>query len=420
MIASSLAAWPTLLSAAEAGRVRHLLAELAEAEWQHRDALIGGLSSGPAGVAIFLGHLSKLEGFEAWRAPARELLEQGVAQIGTLGQSGLYAGFTGVAWAVEHLQAEVFGPEPEDPNAEVDEVLLDHLDPATWEGSYDLISGLVGYGVYALARAHRASGRALLERVLDLLDARAIPQDGGVAWMSEERDWSTLAEGRPWTHRWNLGVAHGIPGVLGLLASLAERGIGGGRAVRLHDAGMAWLRTRIQPEPWPCLPAWVAVDEVHPAPRSGRVAWCYGDLGASVVLLGAARRLGRAADERWALEMGRRAAARPIEGAGLRDACLCHGSFGNAHLFLRLHGMTGEVCHAEAARAYFREGLGRHRRGEGFGGFVHELPPVHGLREEVVQEASAGLLEGAAGIGLAMLSALGGPGPTWDRCLLPA
>lgn len=418
MIASAPSTWPALIEGRETAEVRRLLEDLAEAAWRHRDGLQGGLSSGPAGVALFLGHLSRAEGFERWRGPARELLEFAVEGTGALGQTGFYAGFAGVAWAVEHLQAEVFGFEAEDPNGDVDEVLLERLAPEVWEGPYDLVSGLVGYGVYGLARARRPSGRALLERVLVHLEAQAVITEAGVAWPSRERDWSSSRQGA-WTQRWNLGVAHGIPGVLGLLARMATLGIGGGRAEWLYTSGLAWLRTRIQPEPWPCLPAWQPWASEMERPRNSRVAWCYGDLGASVVLLEAARGLGRAQDEALARQMARRAAARPVAEAGLRDACLCHGSFGNAHLFHRLHVLTGEPAHLETARASFRDGLRRREPGAGFAGFHHELPPVPGLREATVRESVAGLLEGGAGIGLALLAALGGPAPTWDRFLLP-
>ncbi len=420
MTASLLPAWPSLLPSTEVGSIRALLAELAQAQWRERDRSQGGLSSGPAGVALFLGHLSRVEGFERWREPARELLEAAVAGLGNLGTTDLYAGFTGVAWAMEHLQAEGLVDLGGDPNQEVDEVLLEHLAGARWDRAYDLVSGLVGYGVYGLARAHRPSGRALLGRVLDHLEESAVRTGEGLAWPSEEREWSGGSEASAMVARWNLGVAHGQPGVLGLLAAMAELGIGGGRTLALYDSGRAWLQARVQPRPWSGLPAWLPRGEQSGAPRNTRVAWCYGDLGAAVVLLGAARRLRRPEEEVLALDLADRAARRPLEEAGLRDACLCHGSLGNAHLFHRLAEMTGSPQFRTAAQAYLREGLSRRRDGEGFCGFLHELPPVVGLRETTIQDSAAGLLEGAAGIGLALISSLGGARPTWDRFLLPA
>jgi len=414
-------ATPALLEAPEAREVEALLARLAESLWEARGGLQGGLSSGPAGVALFLGHLSRRRGFEGWREPALRLLEAAVEGIGSLRESGLYAGYTGVAWAVEHLQAEVFGREDgEDPNAEVDEVLVEHLKAGPWSGSYDLVSGLVGLGVYGLARVGRPSGRAVLKAVLAQLERRARPSGPGLAWASPAEVPPGMRGSTPPAEQWNLGVAHGIPGVLGLVAGMAAEGIGEGRALRLYEGGMSWLRAHLQPAGTGSrLAAREPIQDGPVPPRRCRVAWCYGDLGASVVLLAGARRLGRPEDEALALELARCAAARPLETSSVLDACLCHGSLGNAHLFHRLHRMTGEAALADVARTYLRDGLARRRPGQGFAGFHHHLPAVEGYRTESVEEPSAGLLEGAAGLGLALLSALEGRESGWDGFLLP-
>jgi hypothetical protein len=153
------------------------------------------------------------------------------------------------------------------------------------------------------------------------------------------------------------------------------------------------------------------------AREASRVAWCYGDLGISLALLGAARRAGRPEWEGEALDIARRVAGRSPEHAGVADAALCHGTAGNAHLFNRLHHATGEVLFRDAALEWFQRTLAFHQAGQGMGGFFAYTPDL----EDATRDPWApvpGLLEGAAGIGLALLAALGSAEPVWDQMLL--
>lgn len=98
----------------------------------------------------------------------------------------LYSGFTGIAWTLEHLH-----PDGDDPNEAVDEALLDLLDVPRWHREYDLISGLVGIGVYALERLPRFEGGGpaarCLTRVLDRLEGLAERSPTGICWFTPPR-----------------------------------------------------------------------------------------------------------------------------------------------------------------------------------------------------------------------------------------
>jgi len=84
-----------------------------------------------------------------------QLLEQAIDNLATTPlRPTLYGGFVGIAWVVEHLQSHPLSQLEEsaeelDPNEQVDEVLREYLSTRPWRESYDLISGLVGIGVYA-------------------------------------------------------------------------------------------------------------------------------------------------------------------------------------------------------------------------------------------------------------------------------
>ena len=132
-------------------------------------------------------------------------------------------------------------------------------------------------------------------------------------------------------------------------------------------------------------------------------------------LLLAARCIKHAEWEREALKIARRAARRKLEDTGVIDAGLCHGAAGLGHIFNRLFQTSGEKVFRDAARSWFERTLNLRRANEGFGGFM-----VYRVTEEdgPTWRAEPGILEGAAGIALALLAASTSIEPAWDRMLL--
>ncbi|HEX2223156.1 MAG TPA: lanthionine synthetase LanC family protein, partial [Thermoanaerobaculia bacterium] len=150
-------------------------------------------------------------------------------------------------------------------------------------------------------------------------------------------------------------------------------------------------------------------------PAMSRLAWCYGDPGLAVTLLVAARGAGVPEWEKAAVDTAVSAAARPYELSRIRDAGLCHGSAGIAHLFNRLYQATGEPRLAEAARFWFDWTLEFRQPGNGVAGFRSWNTDTDGGQ---MWRGDAGFLEGAAGVGLALLAATSPIEPEWDRLLL--
>jgi hypothetical protein len=118
---------------------------------------------------------------------------------------------------------------------------------------------------------------------------------------------------------------------------------------------------------------------------------------------------------RLALEIARGAAVRPVDTCDVVDAGLCHGAAGLGHQFNRLFQATGDEHFREAAVYWLRRTLEFRRPGEGVGGFLARGPDRAGQEAWL---AEPGLLTGAAGVGLALLSAATHVEPRWDRLLL--
>jgi hypothetical protein len=409
------------------------------------------LAGGSAGGALFFAYRSRarLQEPEAAgdSAAAAALLERATESLAAVPlPPDLYGGFSGVAWTAEHLYAPRFADtdadtdaaatataaqaseeeSAEDPLADIDSALLTYLDHSPWTSDYDLIRGLAGLGVYALERLPRPSALACLGKIVDRLSETAERGPQGVTWHTSPQllpDWQR--ELFP-TGYYNLGVAHGVPAVLALLGATcaaAERLAAAGdpaagalaaRARPLLDDAMRWfLAQRLRPGE----PSWFGASFSPEVPAGeSRLAWCYGDPGIAAALLVAARGSGEAAWEKFAVDLALDAAARPLERSRVRDAGLCHGSAGLAHLFNRIYQETGEPQLAAASRRWFEHALDFRRPGLGVAGYqafwIEEDGVTEGWRPE------SGLLEGAAGIGLALLGGLSEFEPAWDRVMM--
>lgn len=367
------------------------------------------LGSGIAGIALLHAELAAATGDQLEAERARALTAGCVDALAelTMGPE-LLGGFTGLAWAVEAVERRLGAPA-EDQAAEIDEALLAHLSAGRWEGEYDLVSGLVGFAAYALDRLPAPSGRRLLEVLFDQLEAASEPAGG-------RRSWWTPSERLP-AHQlelyprgcWNAGLAHGAPGAIAVLAGMVSAGVRPGRSAELLRAAACWQLDQRLPG-CPAFPS--LVDGVRP-PEPSRLAWCYGDPGVATALLRAGVALGDRELIAAALDVARAAAGLPTERSGVRDAGLCHGAAGLAHIFNRFHQATGDECFAAAARRWLATTLDLRRPGEPVAGYAswQAVPEPH-------WSPTPGLLNGAAGVGLALAGALHDVEPTWDSCLL--
>jgi len=97
-----------------------------------------------------------------------------------------------------------------------------------------------------------------------------------------------------------------------------------------------------------------------------------------------------------------------------RDAGLCHGTAGIAHLFNRMYQATGDALLADAARYWYERTLMVRKPGVEIAGYRVRL--ADGSQPQ--RAARPGFLTGAAGIGLSLLSAISDVEPSWDRLLL--
>ncbi|HEX4964378.1 MAG TPA: lanthionine synthetase C family protein [Thermoanaerobaculia bacterium] len=407
--------WSPILPPETAGRALQVVGEIAAA-LESRPASASpaggpGLAGGTAGLALFFSYLDQARPEEGFDELAMELLEEAVtATAESPLLPSLYSGFSGVGWIMEHLRGRLYEDEEgEDSGEEVAAALAEHVGITPWLGHYDLISGLVGFGVYARERLPRSGGKECLRRVVERLSELAEHGPHGATWLTgpglmPQREVDLFPAGS-----YNLGLAHGVPGVIALLGVAQESGI---ESQPLLDDAVAWLLAQKLPADEESVFGYSVAAGVEQG--SSRVAWCYGDLGIAASLLVAARAIGESDWEREALAITHRAAARSLESSGVIDAGLCHGAAGVAHLFNRLHQATGDPALGDAARRWIDQTLALRTPGVGIGGYQMWVPDEDrnlGWRDD------PGFLTGSLGVGLALLAAATEVEPEWDRVL---
>lgn len=386
--------WEPVLEGQLAGQaveaVRGIAASLGGRSWADRGPFLGG---GTAGAALFFAYLARAGLDEAAFDQAVGLLEEALNGAWQDPAGGLYGGVTGVGWVLSDLAGTFVDVSDGDPGEAIDAALAGLLARSPWEGEYDLIGGLAGFGVYALARLPRPAAARCVELVVARLAETAERQDGGIAWFTPpQRLWVPQTRAEYPQGYYDVGVAHGVPGVAAFLGEACAAGLGGAVARELLGGAVAWiLAQRLPAGAGPAFPYFTG-----PAvrPHGARNAWCYGDPGVAAALLAAAQAVGEPAWADKAVTIARRAAAVPGEGSGVTEGCLCHGTAGLGHLFNRLFHATGDPAFAEAAREWF--------------GRTFAYLPL----------ADPGFLEGAAGAGLALLAAVTGVEPCWDRVMV--
>lgn len=410
---SSMATWQPILSGADRERtlatvraIADLLAELP------RDRADARAASESAALALFFTYAAEALDEDRYAERAMSFLDHAIECATTTPSSlALHGGFTGVAWTIEHLSGRLFEPESDDLNEATDSRLLALLSQSPWSGSYDLISGLVGIGVYSLERIQRPTGRACLERVIARLAELA--EEG-----PDRATWFTAPERLPEWQReqypqgvYDLGVAHGVPGAVALLAGAVQANVETATAARLLDGAVAWLLARRQSAANTSL--FASMLPPTGATENSRSAWCYGDPGVGSALLLSGRLAGQADWVQTAIEILAHAAARDPSDTRVVDAGLCHGSAGLALLFARAHQATGDSTFCSSASYWFLRTLELLRRDED-----NASDWIPGIGRNGTIPADHSLLTGVVGTGLALLAGATGTPPEWDRLLL--
>jgi lantibiotic modifying enzyme len=361
------------------------------------------LYSGSPGVVLFYLELARATGDRRWLGPARDgarYLAAGLPAASALGDEGhgLYTGIAGVAYVLELVQAATGDAAVAAGRDRAVSLLRETLAPvgagAAWNGSADIIAGSSGIALTIgwLDRRGRAwpGWRADAVRVGDRLLEVGIPKAGGLTW--------AIASGEP---RRYPNFSHGAAGVSYTLATLA-RETGERRFLEGALAGERYLRavaTRTAGD---------GLRVFHSEPGGEDLfylSWCHGPAGTARLY----HRLAEVtADAAWrgtipqlaqAIVDGGVPEVHPDRSGFWNNVSQCCGSCGIAEFFVARHAATGAAADLAFAQRVMDDVLAR---GTADGDGRKWIQAEHRMRPDLLV-AQTGLMQGAAGVGLALL-----------------
>lgn len=379
------------------------------------------IAQGDLGQALLCGALAEVDTGADWAIRARSWAASTAAALryGYRPPMGSVSGSSGIAFVGRRLD----DPDLTQPLAALDGVIAhDALTTAAGirgrrgmpVSTFDQISGLAGVLLCALPHAGR-SARPVAPFVVRALTALALDAGSPPGWYTppeclfddEQRAYYPAGN-------INLGLAHGIPGPLAALALAVDCGLGAQDAVEATTQLAGWLAAHVTLGDDG--PGWeTVVPLVHgpgglaelPVHDVGRDAWCYGTPGAARALFLAGRTLDRSDLRNLAIEAMAAVYRRPVERRGIDSPTFCHGVAGLLQITLRFHHDTGLPLFAEAASALTEQILAAVEPDRPMG--VACVEPGDNKVDQ------PGVLDGAAGVSLALLSASSDVEPTWDR-----
>lgn len=376
-----------------------------------------GVLSGITGVALFNFYYSKYLDIDTHADKGVELLNESVNRINEGYQFPTYCtGIAGAAWVFDHLVEEDFmEAENDDLLSELDEFLFAVMENDMKTGNFDFLHAGVGYGYYFLKRLRNTKSEELKKRyesylleMLKMLEETATNDENGLKWEST-LDIETGLRG------YNLSLSHGMSSIIIFLSKLMHFDIFKDQAATLLDGALSFMLSKEYDfsKHKVYFPSWILKEEDKEKEGGSRLAWCYGDLGPGLAIFQASKATNNQKLREKALEILRYSAERTTpEDTGVRDAGVCHGSYGNAQIFNRLYKETGEKNFKTAAAFWIDHGLNTAIHDDGYAGYKQ----WRGKDEEWLPETN--LLEGIAGIGLAIIDHIASFDTKWDECLM--
>jgi len=369
------------------------------------------LAGGGAGIALLYGQLDRHQPGQGWDVTAHEFLRWGVQQTEqarTLGP-GLLVGFGGLAYAARLLSkgGTRYGSLLSTLDAQVSRWVLAGKPPGhgVRVASFDVVAGMAGTAPYLLDSGAEPELRHLLANLVDVCGER----DGLPNWHTPH---ALIVNPLTAKHypggNLNCGLSHGSPGILTAMSLAATAGVevpGQREAMRgLVD----WLLdNRMDDGHGPDWPTAVALPLGSDKPIQARTTWCYGTPGVARTLWLAGVALGDHGLREFAAESMLAACERLPGDRQVTGACLCHGFAGVLQTVLRFGHDTGDSRFDLAAEAITERLLACHQPDSRFG--FRSLEPDNSPGDD------PGLLEGAAGVALALLAATLPVTPSWDR-----
>ena len=346
--------------------------------------------------ALYLTYLWRSAPSSVPLARILALLEAAGERVSVDMQSGLFYGLSAIGWTMQHivraLSSEMLIAWQDDPLEDLDHVLRTRLYCQHWKGPFDLVDGLTGIGVFYLERLPRPTAYEGLYLVINHLESTCEESVNGICWRTKQEMIQESQRAQYPLGYFNLGVAHGTPGVIGFLGCVLSKAIDCNRTERLLRGAVRWLLSHEDARASGShFPTWIIPDRHR---LNSRLSWCYGDLSIAAILWQAGTLTNEIDWQAKANGLFESCTLRINE--VLSESGLCHGALGIAHIYNRIYQHTRQQAYATLAAHYYHAGLSILSQ----------------------KQMRMNFLKGSLGAALTLLSACKNIEPAWDRRLL--
>lgn len=360
------------------------------------------LMYGNIGISIYQAYHYKLTRNENRLNKSVELALKSVEAIAENRVGNLYfgRGITGILWGINHLaEIGILSNDIEDlVDTDFFEILKQSSVSNLQIGDYDYMLG--GLGPILLFKD--TSKFELVSPIIQELLKIRYEKENQIFWYQSPS--ITNPNGGKVI---NVGLAHGIPSILKILSEVKDVD---DRITDIILRGFDWLKNnQLEYKTNSCYFPFSYSDDYEPFPAPLR--WCYGDLGIAIGLYLAGRNIGSSQMMEYALGIAYQCTERELDPMKIDDTHICHGTAGIAQIFSRFYNYTYDLRFKSASIFWFDETIRRFDKNTQSG-----FKAWKGDEFEWVE--FKGFLEGSAGIGVTLISAISDIEPKWDRCIL--
>ena len=369
------------------------------------------LIGGRAGISLFHFYYSRIFQNEASNNIAYKFIENVFDSINNGFSMHTFAGgLAGIGWLIEFLEQNDFlETDTDEMLVELDDYLYKIMIEELKNNNYDYFHGASGIALYFTKRKNSHKIKEYLNEYVNTLSEMAVIEREIIKWESEIRITEENKE-----KEYNPSMSHGIASLISVLNKIYKLNINKVKSKKLIYGAMNYLFSIEQntDKYYSYFPSTINIKSDQKA--TSRLAWCYGDLGISIALWNTSQILKNKVWENKVLEILYYSTTRKnLQKNRVIDAGLCHGSAGIAHIFNRMYINTKEQQFKDAADYWYAETLKMANHKNSLSGYkAWHTEKYGGWQEEF------GFLEGIAGIGLTLMSAISDIEPTWDEILL--
>lgn len=388
------------------------------------------LAEGPAGLVLLYGELHHLWPDEDWNSTARayfDLIPTEPVDEGRY-RFSLFFGAFGRFSVAQQLSQLI--PE-EELYPQVCQTALERLlrglaksrtmlvDGHPHPGHYDLFTGVLGIGASLLMQAQSGPPSFALRTLLSHLSwlgQRDGKGDGGeyIQWYyhlglrQRQESWRALKSAYT-----GYGMRRGIAGLIAFFCLAFQHAPDTDRTAILETLPFLvhqlqeGLQHQAEGASWVCEEE---SDDFHPQKAYSSLSWCSGLSGSAYALWLAGQVLQQTTLQEEALRILQTVGERAREQYMLAGPGLCHGIAGVLQVCARAANETRDPSLMENVHQMMETLIAQFEQDRPFG--------YRAVEPEFIRVDTPWLLEGAAGVALALLTMIRPDAPSWDRILL--